>query len=127
MQFHISDMLTVITGRLVSRDGVDGLYRILNYMTGEDLYTHQLPRAAKECAPVLKMQFPHLADAESRWAGANTSEACAAWVAQFGPEYLEVQPLVIKTKRDPLAEAVATVGVERVIVFRPDDPMNERN
>lgn len=127
MQFHISDVLTVITGRLLSRDGVDGLYHILNFMTGDDLYTHQLPRAAQACAPVLKQQFPHLADAESRWAGANTKEACAAWCAQFEPEYLEVLPPATWESREPVAEAVDMVGVERVIPFRVDDPQNERN
>lgn len=91
-RFHISDILSGITGRLVSRGGIDGIYRILNHMTGDDLYTHQLPRAFRACAPALKEQFPDLADAESRWEGASTPEACAAWVAQFGDDELVRTP-----------------------------------
>lgn len=128
MNFHISDVLTIITGRLVSRDGMDGVYHFLNFMTGDDLYTHQLPRAALVCEVALKAQFPHLADAELRWKDANTPEACAAWVAQFEPEYLDVQPLEAWERRDPVVEAVEMVGdIARVVSLRPDDPMNTRN
>lgn len=33
-QFHISDILTITSGRLVSSRHMDGIYDILNYMTG---------------------------------------------------------------------------------------------
>jgi hypothetical protein len=62
--FHIGTILTVTHDRLVSPDGVDGLYRILNHMTGESLMTHQLPRANDEAAPWLRVQFPDLAAVE---------------------------------------------------------------
>lgn len=58
--FHISDVLTVTTGRLVSRRHMAGVYDILNFLTGDDLFTHQLPRAVQECEPWLKTQFPQL-------------------------------------------------------------------
>ena len=128
MRFHISDVLTVITGYHLSRDGVAGVYRILNYMTGADIYTHQIPRALASCAPVLKAQFPHLAEAETQWSGASTQEDCAAWVAQFEPEYLDVRALDTCENRDPIAEAIGMMGdVTRVIPIRPDDPLNQRN
>jgi len=53
-KFHISDILTVTTGKMVSVHNVEGLYDILNYMTEDNLYTHQLPRAMEECEPYLK-------------------------------------------------------------------------
>lgn len=49
--FHIGDILSVTTSRLVSPSHIDGVYSILNWMTCDNLYTHQLPRAADECAP----------------------------------------------------------------------------
>ena len=58
--FHISDILTITDGRLVSFNGVDGVYDILNFMTGDDLFTHQLPRAINICQPVLQKQLPHI-------------------------------------------------------------------
>ena len=58
--FHISDILSVTTGRLVSTRHIDGVYDILNFLTGDDLFTHQLPRANRECEPWLRSQFPLL-------------------------------------------------------------------
>ena len=54
--FHIGDILSVTTGRLVSPRRMDGVYDILNFMTGDNLFTHQLPRAARECAGPLAAQ-----------------------------------------------------------------------
>lgn len=59
-KFHISDVLSVTTGRLVSSRHMDGIYEILNFLTGDKLFTHQLPRAMRECEPWLKTQFPQL-------------------------------------------------------------------
>ena len=59
--FHPGTVLSVTTGRLLSPDGIGGLYEILNWMTGDNLFTHQLPRASDECAPSLRAQFPDLA------------------------------------------------------------------
>jgi hypothetical protein len=61
MEFHIGDILSITDGRLISLDHIDGVYKILNYMTGESLMTHQLPRASKACRPILLKQFPKLA------------------------------------------------------------------
>ena len=60
--FHISDVLSVTTGRLVSSRHMGGIYEILNFLTGDNLFTHQLPRAMKECLPWLRTQFPNLMD-----------------------------------------------------------------
>lgn len=57
-RFHVSDLLSITTGRLVSTRHMDGVYEILNHITGDNLFTHQLPRAAKECDPVLASAFP---------------------------------------------------------------------
>ncbi len=55
-QFSTAQVLTVITGSLLCEVG--DLYEILNHMTGENLFTHQLPRAADLCAPELLKQLP---------------------------------------------------------------------
>ncbi len=60
MIFPLGDVLSVTTGRLLSTKGVDGLHGILNFMTGDNLFTHQLPRAGDECKPFLLAQFPEL-------------------------------------------------------------------
>lgn len=62
-QFHIGDLITVTTGRLVSTRHMDGVYDILNWMTGESLFTHQLPRVSREAEPVLTELYPQLSKA----------------------------------------------------------------
>src|SRR5579871_5263795 len=52
-KFHLSDVLTVTTGLVLSNRHMEGVYDILNYMTGESLFTHQLPRAMVACRPSL--------------------------------------------------------------------------
>ena len=58
--FDISDILSITTERLVSTRHVEGVYDILNFMTGENLMTHALPRASRICAPALLKQHPKL-------------------------------------------------------------------
>lgn len=42
-RFDLGAVLTVSTKRLLT--DIDDLYKILNYLTGEQIYTHQIPRA----------------------------------------------------------------------------------
>src|SRR5688500_3274407 len=63
-RFPLGEVLSITTGRLVGREAIGGVYRILDYMTGESLFTHQLPRAAEECRPALLAQHPQLKDVE---------------------------------------------------------------
>lgn len=56
--FHIGDILSITTDFLVSPRGMDGIYDILNFITNDNLFTHQLPRVAKECRPFLLGKYP---------------------------------------------------------------------
>lgn len=58
--FRLGDVLSITTGKLLSRDGIGGVYEILNHMTGDDLFTHALPRAGRACRPILLEIFPAL-------------------------------------------------------------------
>jgi hypothetical protein len=128
MQFDLGDVLTITTGRLVSRDHIDGVYRILNHMTGDNLFTHQLPRAMDECRPDLLRQHPDLA-AITVPDGIDSAETCAAWLDSLEPVYgsvRDVEPLHPDdhTQIDPLAElglrGVRKASVIPVVVG--DDP-----
>lgn len=59
-EFHLGTILSVTHGILLSPDHMKGIYEILHWMTGDDLFTHQLPRAADECKPFLLVQHPEL-------------------------------------------------------------------
>lgn len=64
--FHLGDVLSVTSGRLLAPAGMGAVYQILNHLTGQELYTHQLPRAADECKPSLIRQHPWLDGPEMR-------------------------------------------------------------
>lgn len=58
--FHISDLLSITTEILLSREHIGGVYKILGHMTGDDLMTHQLPLACDAMQPELLIQHPWL-------------------------------------------------------------------
>src|SRR5688572_11411688 len=91
--FHISDVLSAYSGYLVSTRHMTGVYEVLNFLTGDNLFTHQLPRAMDECQPHLLKQHPVLAEIDC---SGLTPETLSAWVertvAKYG-ETLEIEPL----------------------------------
>jgi hypothetical protein len=106
--YHLGDILSVTTERLVSPRHVDGLYDLLGFMVGEPLWTRQLPRANDECKPALLVQHPDLAEVEvpEEFDGKeHVDRWLAEQVARFG-EYRDVQPLAAEdhTSIDPVAE-----------------------
>ena len=120
--FHIGDILSVTTGFLVSPRHMEGIYDILNFMTQDNLFTHQLPRASDEYRPYLLRQHPQLSDVN---ASVVTRENWQSWlaerVAEFGEQLpVELIPMDDHTFKDPLTEAIEMVGQERVIVIETD-------
>lgn len=107
-QFHISDVLTVTTGKFVSTRHMEGVYEILNYMTGDSLFTHQLPRASEECKPYLLQQFPQLVEVTG---DEVTIENWKDWLDQqiekYGM-YFDVEPLPEEEHKfiDPISEMI---------------------
>lgn len=121
-EFHIGDVLSITSEKLVSPRLMDGVYDILDYMTGENLFTHQLIRARKACAPYLLKQHPELAaETCDDVSPANWRERLAELVLKYG-EFLAVEPLPHGSyiPIDPITEAEAMFGPERVIVVKGD-------
>lgn len=115
--FELGDVLSITTGRLVSSRLIDGVYDILNYMTDDDLYTHQLPRASKECRPYLFDQHPQLVNVD---ATTVTGENWQTWLDEQKKLYgdsLSVSPIPKDdhTIIDPIIEAEQMVGKDKVI------------
>lgn len=87
-KFPTEDVLSTITGRLVSgTNGIGGVYAVLNWMTGESVYTHQLPRISREAMPVVLALHPAL-DAACEEAKQVTRENWREWrdkwIARYG-------------------------------------------
>jgi len=123
-EFHLGDVLSITTSRLVSPRLIEGVYDILNYMTGENLFTHQLVRAHDVCRPYLLKQFPQLKDVNCEdVAPDNWRERIDTLVKEFG-ETLMVEPLPkgVYISIDPITEAEAMVGPEKVIVLKRYEP-----
>jgi hypothetical protein len=138
-KFHISDVLSITTGRLVSTRHMDGVYDILNFMTGDSLFTHQLPRANEECKPYLLEQFPQLDSPKMQFALGELIEMLKTpsgrkepdklilgWISKltcgkYGfkcDEMLEVKPLPKSTHavRDPIEEAAEMIGDRKKVI-----------
>jgi hypothetical protein len=116
--FHIGDVLSVTTGRLVSPRLIDGVYDVLQFMHGTPIWTHQIPRACKDAIPFIHEQHPQLATVDASKVNAeNWRGWLAEQAARFG-EHVELTPIphAEELKRDPMAELVEMVAPERVIV-----------
>ena len=123
--FHLGDILSITTGRLVSLDHIGGVYNILNFMTGDNLMTHQLPRASRECEGPLLTQHPDLRDVEvpDDFGG---QEGVDRWLAEqvtrFG-RTREVAPLAggKHARIDPITELrMMRPDAEIIAIMVPD-------
>lgn len=135
--FHISDVLTVTTHRFVSSRGVHGIYDTLNFLTGDNLMTHQLPRASRQCDAWLREQYPQLMPDSQEMAKmleqldkleVKTKSTMREWVmevmVQFGlPEMLPLNPMPSGryTSIDPIAEACTMFGASTVVAVAAPD------
>lgn len=117
--FSLGAVLSITTGVLLCP--MDDVYRILNFMTGDSLFTHQIPRASRECAPYLLNQFPALANVD---ASGVTPENWQTWlreqVAKHGDTFA-VAPLPPGEhyQIDPISELVEKVHPDKIVVVKP--------
>ncbi len=117
--FHVGDILSLMTGTLVSPDGIGGVHRLAEHMAGGPVWTHQLPRVGREAEPVLRAAFPALAAIEvpTEW-GDDPRAAVLAWVADVavthGAEHTVPTLGVDHTDIDPVSE---------LRMMRPDMPV----
>lgn len=116
--FGLGAILTVTTDRMLARD-IGDIYELLNFMTGDNLFTHQLPRAAGECKPALLEQHPQLADiAVPDLADADAYMAYLAGLEDTYGAELAVTPLPgdAHTHIDPLAELADMMPGKPIVV-----------
>ena len=123
-QFDLGDVLSITTGLLVSPRGMDAIYDVLNFMTSDDLMTHQLVRAMNEAAPDVLRQHPDLADVPlpKEFAGREDVERwLAEQVVRFG-EHRTLVPLAPAdhARIDPLTELRMMAPDKPIIVVAPD-------
>ena len=117
-EFHIGDVLSAATGRLVSPRHIGGVYDILGWMVGEDLMTHSLPRVSRECEPALRAQFPDLCAVEIPDT-INSKESAVAFLETLYPRFGET---VAVAKLDE-ADHTTIDPIAEIKMIRPDLPV----
>lgn len=129
-RFPLADILSVTTGYLLSHSRMDGVHRILTFLTGDDcLMTHQLPAACEAMAPVLLRQLPWLASLSTPPDG--PSEEKLAWrdwaELEYGTEHEVTAAPEVWGTHNPIQDLVDIVGPDRVIpvVIAPSTPEDE--
>lgn len=118
--FTTDKVMSVVTDVLVCEIG--GVYEVLNWMTGESLFTHQLPRAGREAVPVILAMHPHLQsaiDEAEQVNGGNYQTWLATWIDRFGPEIAIPRMTIDQHERiDPLSEAAEHFAPQNIIVAK---------
>ena len=104
MKFSTLTIVSVLTGKQLGR--IDDVYKILDFMTADAVFTHQIPRAMRTCRPELQRQFPDLAQiTPEQITPENYIEVCRRITEQHGPEK-DVSPLPpgVWQPKDPIEE-----------------------
>jgi len=57
-EFDLGAILNITTSRLFTN--MDDVYEVLNYLTGDSLFTHQLPRVMETAKPYVLSLYPQL-------------------------------------------------------------------
>lgn len=118
-------LLSAYTGVLVKvrDDSFEAMGLLLDFMTGDTLYTHQLPRAADEVRPYLLDQFPWLAQIDaSGLTSENINDRYRQWVEQYG-EMHTVRPIPKDDHDiiDPIEELRGMMNPHaEIIIIDPD-------
>lgn len=115
-EFDLGTVLTVTTGIFLCE--MDNLYEILNFMTGDSLMTHQLPRASDDCKPSLLEQFPELSNIVVP--ELENKEECLEYLnliaGDFGNKF-KVEPLKEPTHHDPILELQEMMSDDQKLII----------
>ena len=133
-RFKLGAVLTITTGKLLADNGMEDVYDILEWLTGERPFTHQIPRFMQECSPWLLRWHPELEVAnncldalEGLKRVHEPREAVSQWLAKLElPAEYEVStiPLDDHERKHPYDELVAMRGSDEgiVVVKTPTNP-----
>lgn len=120
--FALGDVLSITTGILVSerKPPIDGVYDVLNFMTGASLMTHALPRAAEAVRPAILQQHPALAEVVlAEMAPKDIGPVMRDLKQKYGATLTLTRVALAYEKLHPLAEPI--LKGKNVIVLRTDE------
>jgi hypothetical protein len=121
--FPTCDVLSTITGVLIAESGIGVVYEVLNWATGESVFTHQLPRISKELRAAMVAVRPELGAAVSEAEQVNPEnwhDFAALWLDRYGPTIAVPKLGADEHERiDPMSELAEIVPPDRIIVVKP--------
>lgn len=124
--FPTAVVLSTITGRLLCDIG--GIYEVLSYMTGESVFTHQIPRIGREAEPVILAAHPHLREAVREAALVNPDnwqEWRDRWIERYGAEIAVPKMTAAEHKAiDPITELQAMAPNATAAIAVVIDPVD---
>lgn len=119
-EFATAHVLSCVTGRLMGDIG--GVYEVLGWMTGESLFTHQLPRVSKEARPVIVAVHPTLQQAIDEAEQVNPDnfrQWLQTWEDRYGPVIAVPKLGADQHERiDPLSELSEKVHPDKIVTVR---------
>ncbi|MFN4283475.1 MAG: hypothetical protein ACK4NA_12635 [Alphaproteobacteria bacterium] len=126
-EFSLGAILTITTERLLAPGGIGDVYAILNFMSGDSLMTHQLPRVSKEVAPAILRQHPDLAeiaiddDPADKWSAADWTAWLDTMIARYGASR-HLTPLAAgeHERIDPISEMAETIHPDKITIIKGD-------
>ena len=120
MKFDIGTILSITHGRLLT--DISNVYKILNYLLDDDLFTHQLPRAGRFAKNFIIAQHPEL----SKWDEFDKNITHENWKKYvknaellFGKE-LEIEPIPagLWTYKSAIEEAKEMVPDKQIKILK---------
>lgn len=117
--FSADAVLTVVTGIRLAEIGSIG--DVLKWMSGESVFTHQIPRVGEEASSALIAMYPDLAEAKAEAEQVtpdNWREWLAKWTERYGATIAVPQMTIAEHERiDPLSELAEKMHPDRIITI----------
>jgi hypothetical protein len=116
-EFATRDVLSTVTGMLMGDIG--GVYEVLSWMTGESVFTHQIPRISREAVPVMVAAHPLLQlaiDEAEQVTPENALQWRQTWEDRYGPT-IAVPKFDPDTHEsiDPISELAEKIHPDNII------------
>lgn len=112
--FKLEEVLSAVKGVLLCP--IDKVYEVLNFLTGENLYTDQLPRAGRECAEPVFMQHPWLKEIDVSDINPQNWQQQLAEIKERHPSDVELSPVGTYQAKDPIKEIVEMCGGDEGVI-----------
>lgn len=112
-KFHIGDVLSITTSRLVSLRHIDGVYDILGHLAGYDAFTHELPSLSRKYKKDLLAMFPELKEVD---ASNVTPDNWKEWLKEqedkYG-KYFYIETIGEGREKDPITTMEEALNGEK--------------